>query len=96
MSSYLVSAEAQEDIDGIADYTLKAWGWRQSGQYLAKLEDSFSLLADHPSIGRPSDSIRAGLRRFETGRHVVFYLPDSDGILIVRVLHQQVLPGSFA
>jgi plasmid stabilization system protein ParE len=33
------------------------------------------------------------LRRFEIGSHVVFYLVETGGILVVRVLHQQMLPS---
>ena len=95
MAQVRISGEAETDIDRIADYTTSTWGWRQTNQYLAKLEDGFDLLAQNPSIGRSCDSIRAGLRRFEIGRHVVFYLPESDGVLVVRVLHQQMLPNNY-
>ena len=88
-----VSCEAEEDIDLIAAYTTSTWGWRQTNQYLAKLEDCFELLARNPSVGRSCDSIRPGLRRFEVGKHVVFYMQESGEMLIVRVLHQQMLPS---
>lgn len=89
------SGEAEEDIDRIAAYTTSTWGQRQTDQYLATLEDGFDLLAQNPAIGRPCDSIRAGLRRFEIGRHVVFYLVEPGGVLVVRVLHQQMLPANY-
>ena len=95
MCLFRISAEAEEDIDGIVNYLKNTWGWRQTDQYLAKLEDGFDLLAHNPSIGRLCDSILTDLRRFEIGRHVVFYLPEPDGVLIVRVLHQQMLPGKY-
>jgi toxin ParE1/3/4 len=88
-----VSFEAEEDIDQIAAYTTKTWGWRQTHHYLAKLEDGFNLLAQNPSVGRPSDSIRPGLRRFEIGKHVVFYVLVPNCIQIVRILHQQTIPA---
>ncbi len=81
-----VFVEAEEDIDQITAYTTRTWGWRQTVPYLAKLEDGFILLAQNPSIGRSCDSIRPGLRRFEIGKHVVFYIPDSGKLLIVRIL----------
>jgi toxin ParE1/3/4 len=87
------SVEAEEDIDLIASYTTRTWGWRQTNRYLAKLEDGFELLAQNPLIGRSCDSIRSGLRRFEIGKHVVFYIPDPREVLIVRVLHQQMIPS---
>jgi plasmid stabilization system protein ParE len=33
------------------------------------------------------------LRRFEVGKHVVFYRLNPGGIRIVRVLHQQMIPA---
>jgi toxin ParE1/3/4 len=87
-----VSIEAEEDIDQITAYTTRTWGWRQTNRYLAKLEDGFEILALNPSIGRSCDSIRPGLRRFEIGKHVVFYFVEPDEILIVRILHQQMIP----
>ena len=90
-----ISDDAEHDIDQIAAYTTMTWGWRQTDKYLGKLEDCFDLLAKSPFIGRPCDSIRSGLRRFEIGRHAVFYLPQSSGVLIVRVLHEDMLPSNY-
>jgi toxin ParE1/3/4 len=95
MPGFHISAEAEEDIDEIAAYSVQWWGWRQADRYLEKLEDGFKLLAQNPSIGRACGSIRAGMRRFEIGRHVVFYMEEPEGLLIVRVLHQDALPGRF-
>lgn len=95
MPQFHVSVQAEQDIDGIAAYTTESWGWRQTAQYLAKLEETFDMLARNPSIGRSCDSIRKGLKRFETGRHVVFYIPHATGILVVRVLHEQMLPANY-
>jgi toxin ParE1/3/4 len=50
------------------------------------------LLAANPSLGRRSAWIRPGLHRFETGRHVLFYRREEDGIFIVRILHQSMIP----
>jgi toxin ParE1/3/4 len=90
-----ISVEAEQDIDRIAAYTLLEWGSRQADRYLAKLESGFDLLARNPSIGRPCDSIRKDLRRFEIGRHVVFYTLQFGGILVVRVLHEHMLPAKY-
>jgi toxin ParE1/3/4 len=62
---------------------------------LAKLEDGFMLLARNRSIGRATGSLQSGLRRFEIGEHVVFYLAETGGVLIVRVLHERMMPGRY-
>lgn len=93
MARIRISSEAERDIDGIAAHTLGAWGWRQTAEYLAKLEEGIDLLGTNPLIGRKCDEIQADLRRFEIGSHVVFYLAETEGILVVRVLHEHMLPA---
>ena len=89
-----ISAQAEDDLDQIAEYPQATWGWRQTEKNLGKLEDSFNLVAESPSLGRPCDSIHDGVRRFEIARHVIIYLPESQGVLVVRVLHEQMLPAN--
>jgi len=89
----IISSGATADIDRIAAYTSKAWGWRQADRYLGQLEDSFQLLAKNPGLGRACDVISSGLHRHEHGRHVIFYRLKPGGIRIVRVLHQQMIPA---
>jgi toxin ParE1/3/4 len=93
MGSVHISVNAEADIDSIVEYSKDKWGLRQTDRYLSRLEDGFALLARNPPIGRSCDSIRPGLRRFEVGKHVVFYVPVPDGVLIARVLHQRMLPA---
>jgi toxin ParE1/3/4 len=57
-----------------------------------ELHECFQLLATSPMMGRPCDVLVQGLRRFEHGKHVVFYVLLADGVLIARVLHQQMIP----
>jgi toxin ParE1/3/4 len=54
------------------------------------------MLADNPALGRSCDDIRPGLRRMESGQHVVFYREEAGGILISRILHQRMLPERHA
>ncbi|WP_420237095.1 type II toxin-antitoxin system RelE/ParE family toxin [Telmatobacter bradus] len=43
-------------------------------------------------MGRTCEWISPGLRRHESGSHVIFYRLRPSGIRITRVLHQQMLP----
>ena len=95
MPGYRISVEAERDIDEIAAYTTDMWEWRQTHVYIAKLEDAFELLARSPAIGRASNSMHPDIRKFEVAKHVVFYLSDPDGILIVRVLHHRMIPNNY-
>jgi toxin ParE1/3/4 len=64
----------------------------QTARYLDALEKCAKMLARNPAMSRSCDWIRPGLRRFENGRHVLFYRRRSGGILVVRILHQSMLP----
>jgi len=92
MAKFRLSRRAEADLLSIGEYTLREWAESQAFLYLAELENCCQLLADNPSMGRPCDHIRPGLRHHEHGKHVVLYRGDKSGILISRVLHQRMLP----
>lgn len=92
MGTLRFSRSAKADLLGIGTYTLKTWGADQAERYLSALEQCAKLLAANPALGRPCDWIRPGLRRFEKGRHVLFYRHEENGICIARILHRNMLP----
>lgn len=93
MSTYRLGPKAESDLAEILDYTVDNWGEPQADKYVGELADCFQLLADSPGIGRASDRLAPGLRRFEQGKHVIFYKPDRNGIVIARILHPSRLPS---
>ena len=92
MAKASFSGRAKADLLSIGEYTLRKWGESQAARYLAELEDCCQMPASNPPLGRLCEDIRPGLRRFEHGRHVVFYRQEPRGILISRILHQRMLP----
>ena len=93
MAKFSVAKVAQADLREIARYTLERWGMDQSIQYSRALRTCFQLLAVNPALGRECKTISNGLRRHEQGKHTVFYRVKPGGVRIVRILHQQVIPG---
>jgi toxin ParE1/3/4 len=89
---YRFSRRAEADLLGIAAYTLQTWGEEQALRYLDELEACCRMLADNPALGRGCEEVRAGLRRMECGRHVVFYREAGGGIRVSRILHGRMLP----
>jgi toxin ParE1/3/4 len=47
----------------------------------------FEMLVQNPQAGRARPALGPNLRSFAVGHYVIFYLPQSDGIAIVRVIH---------
>ena len=93
MPEYSLTRPAESDLKSIIRYTMKTWGRAQTKRYSQGLRECFKMLANNPSIGRKCEFIRPGLHRFEHGKHVVFYLVESDEIFIVRLQHQQMIPN---
>ena len=93
MSSYRLTARADSELLDIYLYGLEQFGFRQAERYKLSLDECFSMLADHPRMGRTSPSVRPGIRRHEHGSHVVLYQEERDYVLIVAVLHSRNLHG---
>jgi toxin ParE1/3/4 len=88
MGDYRLTSSAESDLAEIADYTIENFGIEQARHYRDALEACFQTIADNPKLGREADEIAPTLRRHQHKSHVVFYLPESKDVLIVRVLHE--------
>jgi toxin ParE1/3/4 len=93
VGGFRLTRRAEEDLLEIGEYTRRTWGIEQCARYLDQLEHCCQRLADNPKLGRAYDQVRQGYRRFEQGRHVVFFRQlDEEIILVVRILHDRMLP----
>jgi len=88
----VVSPKAEDDIVGIAAYTLGMWGERQMSRYVDGLHKRFDALARFPNSGRRRDEIGRGYRSMVHGSHIVFYKIVARELVIVRVLHVRMSP----
>jgi toxin ParE1/3/4 len=59
----------------------------EADRWVDRLDEKFALWATQPLMGRSRDELAENLRSMPFGRYVVFFMPVSDGIDIVRVLH---------
>lgn len=90
MANFRLTKQAKADLDEIAAYTFETWGMEQALRYIDLLEESCRLLASRPNLGTSAAELAPGLRRHAHQAHVIFYLPEKDGVLIVRVLHESM------
>ena len=90
MPEYRLSSSAEADLAGIAGYTIETFGIEQARRYRDAFEVCFGKLAENPGSGRSAERLAPGLRRFEHGAHVIFYVEDEVGVLIVRILHARM------
>lgn len=88
MPEILIRPRAREDLKAVWRYSLRQWGERQADLYLQQLDHGIRSLVEFPDIGSPCDHIRAGYRKLQINRHLIFYRRRDQHIDIVRVLHQ--------
>jgi len=92
MPEYRLSKLADADVADIAAYTIERFGVRQARLYCDRLESCFQALAENPKLGRCLDQIAPVVRRFDHQSHVMYYRANSNGVLIIRVLHERMDP----
>jgi toxin ParE1/3/4 len=87
---YVLSRRAQADLDHIWDYTESRWGIDQAEAYTRQLWQHIKAIATHPTIGRACPEVRAGYHKYCSGSHFLFYRIRSDGVDVVRILHERM------
>lgn len=95
MSSYVLSNEADLDVEDITEHSIKRWGLVRADRYILELHTAFETLAEFPNLGRDAGHLRPGYFRFEHDRHSVFYQKTEDGVFVVRVLHEKQQPENY-
>lgn len=87
MAEYRLSPAAQDDLDGIFDYTAQQWGFEQAIRYTQAIADACARLAAAPLQSRDCGHIRPTYRCAAVGRHMLYFRVEDYGIAIVRILH---------
>jgi toxin ParE1/3/4 len=92
MRKFNLSNAADKDLKQIWQYTLETWSREQANKYVSGLLAACADIAQSPeSLGQPYDYVRVGYRKYPWCKHVIFYLIQDDGtVLIVRILHQRM------
>lgn len=90
---YRLSPEARHDLEGIWRYTQSEWGLTQANRYTDEITAAFAALAEQPQIAGRCDHIRKGYRRFKVGRHTIYFRRAVYGIVVIRILHDLMLPA---
>ncbi|MGW9687019.1 type II toxin-antitoxin system RelE/ParE family toxin [Flagellimonas sp. 2504JD1-5] len=87
IKDYVLSLEADNDIEDIFEYGQYRFGASQTIQYLIGLNDHFKAIAKNPDIGKERKEIKEGLFSFPYVSHIIFYRKMKGYVRIVRVLY---------
>ncbi|WP_341748882.1 MULTISPECIES: type II toxin-antitoxin system RelE/ParE family toxin [unclassified Candidatus Tisiphia] len=81
---------ARRDLEDITNYTLKYWGKQQAIKYLDEIYSKIITLSSSPSIGTLRADIYHALLSFPIKKHVLYYIKQEEGIIVVRILHKHM------
>ncbi|WP_066647363.1 MULTISPECIES: type II toxin-antitoxin system RelE/ParE family toxin [Sphingomonas] len=88
MARVRLAASAQEDLRDIRVYSKAAHGPAIARDYLQGLRKAFDLLGDRPRVGVEETDLGIGVRSFSYRLHRIYFQLDTQGIVIIRILHQ--------
>jgi toxin ParE1/3/4 len=89
---FRLSKAAENDMRRIWREGNKEHGEARAELYLRGLDQCFHLIGEYPSMGHRCEDLRAGYRCFPKGEHNIYYRLERDGVLIVRIRPQRMLP----
>lgn len=90
MKRYELTPLARFDMREIWTYTNQQWGRRMADRYIRDLTASLEAIARDPYLGVATDWIEENCRKQVFQSHVIFYVPTDRGIVVARILHQQM------
>ncbi len=86
-NGYILSQEADNDIEDIFEYGEYQYGTPQAIEYLLGLKNHFEVIAKNPDIGKKRKEIKDGLYSFPYSSHIIFYRKMNSYVRIIRVLY---------
>jgi toxin ParE1/3/4 len=84
---YRTTRRADQDIIDIYLWGCREFGQTQAERYHAGLAASLDLIADNSRMARERSEFCPPVRLHPYESHMIVYLLDDRGVLIVRVLH---------
>lgn len=95
MARYELTKAAATDFQSIFEFGIDTFGLTQALKYQNGLQKRFKEIAEQPELYVAVDEIRAGYRRSVFKSHAIYYVAQSDHVLIVRILGQQDVQSAF-
>jgi toxin ParE1/3/4 len=91
MPNYELAEAAEDDLKGIALYTVSKWGSNQASRYAALLDAHFEVIGKGEARTRVFLPHRPELRVSRVEHHYVFHLERRNQYpLILAVFHEQM------
>ena len=86
ISTYLLTPEAEKDLEDIWLYSYETWSEHQADRYIEILEDTFVRLSYMPEQARELLDFDPPVRIFPSAKHIIIYRIAGRAIVIIRIL----------
>lgn len=91
MSGYVFTDAAENDLDGIVEYTRQQWDDRQARRYVAQLRQCLNQITTDRGGYRIETVFARPVRVLRCQHHYIFCVPrGSEPALIVAILHEKM------
>lgn len=89
---YILSNEAENDLENIWLYTFQTWSVNQADDYLNLIVEQIQQIANNPNSGMDYGKIRKGYFRSKIKSHYIFYKIDKRNkvVKVIRILHERM------
>ena len=87
---YVISKEALADLDAVWLYTAEKWSLTQADRYYFMIIDEIDFISRNVQSGKSMEYLRKGYRASKVKSHLIFYRISTDGIEIIRILHERM------
>ena len=87
---FVLSPRAEIDLDEIWDYTAERWGLEQAETYTRAIWERIKAISRRPAMGQDASDIRANYYKVPCGSHFLFYRLITEGVDVVRILHERM------
>jgi len=89
---YIISQQANQDLENIWLYTFENWSVEQADRYSELILDEIEYISINPDSGMDFSSIRKGYYRSRIKSHFIFYRINKKNnvVEIIRILHQRM------
>ena len=90
MPRFRLGPKAEADLEDIWRYAVDTWGVDQAIKYTDDINAAFLRLAQTPHLFKERREFSPPVRIAPHASHLIVYLVDDQGIIVVRVLHESM------
>ncbi len=90
MVGYVLTPDAEKDLEEVWSYTFEKWGADQADHYLSQIEICCERIAAGEAYCRSFPEVDARLKSHHCQHHYIFFLETADRPTVLAVLFERM------